>query len=143
MESSLSLCHQGRRKQPWPGHPSCPSRRLSKITKSQAAQTSCLDRAQHKLSRITTREGCLDSLSLCKKQLSPAVSTQKEQTPNIGSSKEQMRAMSQPGNTLWAPPPNATQRRAARPPTCQGQPPRSRREAMPGTPCGTRVTCFN
>lgn len=100
---SMPCQHRGR-KTTVPGHPPCQSRGLSKITKSQATQTSCLARAQHKLSRITTREGCLDSPSLCKKQLSPAVSTLEKQTPNIGSSKEQMRAMSQLGNAPWAPP---------------------------------------
>lgn len=131
---SYSLLRQQRgRKTTMPGHPSCQSRGLSKITKSQATQTSCLARAQHKLSRITTREGCLDSLSLCKKQLSPAVSTLKKQTPNIGSSKSRWEPCHSWETHRGLPLPNTTQRRAVRPPTCQGQPPRSRREAMPGT----------
>lgn len=138
---SVPCQHRGR-KTTVPGHPPCQSRGLSKITKSQATQTSCLARAQHKLSRITTREGCLDSLSLCKKQLSPAVSTLEKQTPNIGSSKEQMRAMSQLGNAPWAPPTQHNTEESCPAAHLPGRPLRSRREAMPG-PCGIQVTCFS
>lgn len=119
-----------------PGDPSCQSRGLSKITKSHATQTSCLARAQHKLSGITTREGCLDSLSLCKKQLSPAVSTLKSRLQTRLQQRADESHITVGKCTLGSS--HQTQHRGeCWPPTCQEQPPRSRREAMPD-PVGHR-----